>query len=479
MLTYDIDHVESMEKPRIIKHFTRVVIPFDYHQDPLLNNFNPAPGSEAVWVEQKFHLGMDLQPHVKEFFLNEKNYKVFKLNPNERKNFGLPHNPNGLLGIGRPRKGATHFFRLKDIELFLFHPIGFLSLYIEADTNLIEELSFLNQLLKNGLGHFPNVTVSYERKISRDASQTIEVDLKETVLQIIHSFSTGSELYDSYQYTSAVMGAPEHLDKDTFENLVQRELVSLTQTSGLRFLASNDQKDEVISFIRNSYWKISLEGAACVSILENDEVDPYILHNLYGRTKHVDFYLTLLALYQRLYLMNFYSVASMLDVHKETVLDVEKQLALFKLKACFSQVSNIMAVQSFYETFRLAFRVEQVVSEIYREIQDLSTLVRQQIEKEEQEERDLDQEKRDLNDKRNRIISMFVVVVTTLFVMISTSNDGWGFANLIDQPAVPNRPLAHSIFLAVIFGTWLVFPISLILLIVFLYKDSRRFKRGS
>jgi hypothetical protein len=69
----------------------------------------------------------------------------------------LPHSHQHLLEIRRRKSDHTHYFSLKNVELFLFDKIGFIAMAIETKTDSLDELALMNQMIKRALSEISNV----------------------------------------------------------------------------------------------------------------------------------------------------------------------------------------------------------------------------------------------------------------------------------------------------------------------------------
>ncbi|NGY80464.1 hypothetical protein F6Y02_41600 (plasmid) [Bacillus megaterium] len=191
-----------------------------------------------------------------------------------------------------------------------------------------------------------------------------------------------------------------------------------------------DGHDEILQLFENSFWGVSLEGAAHIAYLKGNEGDIFFKDTHAQNVREVYFYLYILALHQHYTLQYFSTLVSRLPATLEKYLETKKngqkaienlraRMVFFTLRCSFKQVSHISHQTSLYEMFRRALRIEELMDELHLELEALASIT--EIEK----------------SRRSQRIQNIILYVTTLFVMISVTNDSMGIVTFIDTSNWP------------------------------------------
>lgn len=228
-----------------------------------------------------------------------------------------------------------------------------------------------------------------------------------------------------------------------------------------------DHNDEVFQAFENSYWGISLEGLANLTHVVNDsKTNQFITGNYYGNLERCYLYIYLLALHQRYALIYSTIQASKLPKKIETYLDpnneesinrleeLKGKIVSFTLRCSYRQVSSVTHQAKIYEMMRSTLKIEELMDELHFELDTFMQITAMQNDKRLRKIQDNDGKMRDFEDKTQRVkdkysqrFQLLMLIITSIFVTVSTVNDANGALPLFKEiyPLWPHHTLGWAI----------------------------------
>lgn len=354
--------------------------------------------------------------------------------------------------------------------------------------NLVEtSLNILNEL---------NVLTFFEQEIRRAPTKKLESDSIEAppAAQPAHAL-----VYTAVVMDKSINQYPEW--QDVIMKILFRLRRSFKESyKPAPFEYSIDGNPEVLQFFENSYWGISSEAVANLVYLVDDETtNAFFSGNYFGNLKQSYYYLYILTLHQRYALLNLAIEAAKLplDVHalaseerkerQEKLLETRDKMAFFVLRCVFRQVSNISHQNRLYESIRTALGIQSLMEEIDWELKAINSLDlemvdmdrqktaeyrqeerkrweqerhewekardddrrrwekdkedREKVHREEQMKIELEKKERDEQHYREQEaeqkLQRFIVVISTVFLIITTIEAAWQIYSLIRSGVYP------------------------------------------
>lgn len=403
---------------------------------------------EKTWKEKKFskqRLFSHINNLIDEQAL-EKNEAIgtrFILEEAAKTSFNLPNNRNISLAFTPDNKSFS--FSIGNIELYLFETqVGFIIFDIlYEDGENINNIIHSNYYLKKIYQYKDDIT--YFKKTGPDQQVKINISLYSLVEKFLNNVEIATYFEDVKQHPShAIVYSSTLLDsnfkkEDNYKDQLLRYLFqmrrSFKDTHDAPLTEQQvDGHNEIIQLFENSFWGVSLEGAAHISYLKDNEADIFFKDTHAQNIREVYFYLYILTLHQHYSLQYFSTLVSRLPPNledylknkkkaQESVENLRSKMVFFTLRCAFKQVSHISHQTSLYEMFRKALRIEELMDELHLEIEALSSITEIK------------------ESRRTNKIQSVILYVTTFFVLISTTNDSMGIVTFIDTSHWPANKL--------------------------------------
>jgi hypothetical protein len=237
-------------------------------------------------------------------------------------------------------------------------------------------------------------------------------------------------------------------------NQIQRYLFQARRSFNSSFQTSRDEylldrNKEVMQPFENSFWGVSLEGLCnIVSTTGDQQTNDFFSSTYFKHIRNTYFYLYILALHQRftllflsikaarlpLSLVELESKEMMLAEHLVAISRLKEQMVLFTLRSSHTQVSPITHQSNMYTFLRQNMNIFELMNELHFELEALSSMAELQQQKSMIRQTEKDQIVKELKVERDASFQKLILVLTTLFVVISTSADAWNlFSNWLDK----------------------------------------------
>ncbi|MGE8021532.1 hypothetical protein ACQKOM_21950 [Peribacillus frigoritolerans] len=452
----ELKNILNEKQHKTVKQTTYLVIPFALQTDYVsaleklcASTYTKRSGQKAkLWKEKKFSR-QRLFAHISNLIdrkASEKNESIgtrLVLEESAKPSFGLPNNRNINL-IFTPDKENFNF-SIGNVELYLFETqVGFVVfdiLYKEHEN--INNIILSNYYLKKIYQYKDNLR--FLKKTGRDQQVEVNVSLYSLVEAFLSEVQVETYFEDVKQHPShAIVYSSALLESDfRKEKNYNKQLLNYLFQMRKSFKDTYDAPpseyeidghNEIIQLFENSFWGVSLEGAAHIAYLKDNEADIFFKDTHTKNVREVYFYLYILALHQHYTLQYFSTLVSRLPANLDDYLETKKnsrksvenlrsRMVFFTLRCAFKQVSHISHQTSLYEMFRRALRIEELMDELHLEIEALSSIT--EIEE----------------TRKSKKIQNIILYVTTFFILISTTNDSMGITTFIDTSHWPSNKL--------------------------------------
>ncbi|MBA4495685.1 hypothetical protein ACFO25_03190 [Paenactinomyces guangxiensis] len=436
--------------PLVERQITYLVIPFAYLMPyetavQTLASATKAGSNTCLW-RLKNDSKQQLFQHVDHLIdcspgQNEAIGKRLVLEPAGKSAHWLPNNTKELVTF--TPAGESYAFSIGEIVVYLFETqVGFMVYEIRYPSGTaVDDLISCNYYLKKISQYRHKIHRKPRPKQPEKVRQTL--CLGETTLNLlseikVETFFENAKglprralVYSGIVLDKSVWGRPD----TEYENLLKNYLFLMRRSFKKTYLPAESEfnltdNPEVLQTFQNSYWGISLEGAAQVShLVENEKTNQFFLENHINNVKRTYFYLYILVLHQYFALQYFSILASRLPFRSEdhfqkinpsakdrpSVESLKNRMVLFKLRSSFKQVSHITHQANLYVLMRTAFRIEELMEELQLELDAITALI------------DMED-----NDRRNRNQNA-IMIASFFFVIISVLADGWSVSENIDK----------------------------------------------
>lgn len=466
----------------VVNNFTYIIVPFAYletYQDAVKKcagqSDSPAADIDKPHWQKEVFKTERLFEYIDSLVWPDENYQgsigsFLRLTSEGRTFYPLPK-ADQLIYCHL--KNNDLYLYLEDVDIFLFETnVGFLSYrfryhachgiddIIAGNYNLkkfIQEkrpLRFQNRPDDNAAGENPEwIYLDMARASIKMVSQFdivtyFESDAKPALVASKPSFAlvyTGVSLDKSFR---GYHDFSQRLMKILFE--LRRAFKETYKPAPIEY--DPDSHPELLQLFANSYWGIAHEGLANVIHLVDDEkANIYFKDNYPYGLKQVYYYLYMLVLHQR-YALLYLSIQAAkippaiedkpsLDETREQeslLMDLRKKMAFYVLRTAFRQVSNNSHHNRLYEKIRECLGIESLMEEIRWELQAISAL-----EQEVQASYRIHKERADRLQRQEELeaeqkIQRFVLVISTVFLIISTLSSAWQIYSYIQDGVYPS-----------------------------------------
>ncbi|WP_154663491.1 hypothetical protein [Neobacillus dielmonensis] len=400
--------------------------------------------SEKIWKEESFNQHR-LFAHINRLIDKDSIHKNeaigtrFALKHEARATFNLPKNNNDLMEF--TPDGQKFQFAISGVHFYLFETqTGFVVFDIKYPIGQeIDDIILCNYYLKKIYQYKDELR--YFKRTGKNTYDEEKVSFCQLVQEFLSNVTVDTYFEEikklpSYAliYSSVLMDSNYNSVQDNNKQLLTY-LFRMRRSFKETYAAAPseydpDNNDEIIQLFENSFWGVSLEGAAHIAYLKNDESDTFFKETHAANIRDVYFYLYILVLNQYYTLQYFSILASRLPATLEEYLEDKKdaqkdmeslksKMVFFILRCSFKQVSFITHQTALYEMFRRVLRIEDLMDELHLEIEALSSIT--EMEK----------------SKRSKKIENIILAVTTGFVILSTINDSTGLISFIDNSHWP------------------------------------------
>ncbi|MGE5423043.1 MAG: hypothetical protein ACM3QW_07250 [Ignavibacteriales bacterium] len=452
----------------IFKQINRIIIPFTYDQDfqQACSTYLEAESSgKAMWKVKDFSLS-GLFQHICGLISSEETDvsvgRRFVLDQTGRAYYGLPHKTNTIFTLGLKKK--TIALTIPAVQVVLFKSgVGFVvvELGYKEDAE-IEDVIDGNYFFKSF--HRSDLEMSFIKTIAKDESAEVRITPSQLILNFINHLNVLDFFNDKDSKAgNSIVGAHALVYSGIlfdrfFSNLTEYEEQLKQYLFWMRrsFKESYkpapgefslDNNPEVLQLFQNSYWGISVEGLANIAYLvDDDETNQFFSGNYYGNLENTYFFMYLLALHQRYTLLKFIKEAALLPYPldrkisykeaqdlNEQIYRLRKKIAYFVLRSTFYQVSNITHHNKLYKQIQQSLGITDLQNELELELQMLASInsIEEQI-------------RRDRKDEREKSLEDFITLISTMFVLITTTQAVWSMYTYYVLKQIP--PLWSSGF---------------------------------
>ncbi len=274
--------------------------------------------------------------------------------------------------------GIIHF-DISEIKLFCFKSgICFLDIRAEVDNN--EGLIDFNQILDFNFS-FRNLTpraVSNKNNVSELKGKNIDKieDIALLIKSIIDGFETDDveKIYYDKMFTYSYVCVDGWNVVDDFNkyknDFLKFQYVMSTKSSAIFNDDNQKLKDNIYSMWNYSMFGFTVEsGVVFVSDKEKYNITkmPYNFEKKY-------FYVLLLALYQRISLINFSQ--DLLKTDRNTARRLNRRFTQFTHFSWFSQITNSENGMNIWEKWQKAFKLQQLFDEVHKQYIEYYDLIR-------------------------------------------------------------------------------------------------------
>lgn len=439
------------------RQVTRLVAPFGYRQ-PWQESVNAV--SSSYW-RQEDPGNQRLLRHIDNLVKSASSAaepigKRWVLSAAGREHYGLPPSPE--LAIQISIGDEQYQCHLLAVELYLFETnVGFLVFDVDypADYTLDDMIQANYHLKKFTL---PALELTFEAQGKRQACR-----FSEAVRRVVEPFDWETffeqdDLLIALVYYMALLPQPaaSSREPDRFMEWVGSRLFRMRRSFTHSFKAAPEQdrlavQDEVESVFQNSHWGISMEAMANLAYLTGDpNTDEFFEGAYIHNVKTTYFYLYLLGLHQRYALLMLSIMASRLPAQLTGLQDggviseLQERMAIFTLRGSFRQVSNVTHQSRLYDKLRSMLRIEELMEELDTELEVLSSLAEVRARRREERQRIEEEKRKALLEKRQVRFHNYVMIMSTLFVVISTVADAFGLIDTLRSRGLP--PLYSTSF---------------------------------
>ncbi len=410
--------------------------------------------------------------------------RCFSLQSRDRVSYGLPQNYSTPLHF--EVKGQINAFMIEGVDLFLFETqTGFIVLDLAYDPTVsVEEIISMNYFLRKIGSHGPSI--SYEVRRSSDV-QTVTCTLLDIIVKLVGTFQAELAADDSRgtsfhsHYFGSILLDRGIRDHPNWQANIRRWLLLMRRGYKDSYKPAQGELDdssgfEVMQLFENTHWGVALEGIANLAVLTGDkETDSFFLSNYFGNVKHTYFYLYVLALHQRYALLFLTRQAAMVqapmvrsaprsikEYDRDELLRLQEHMAIFSLRCRFNQVSNNSIHEKLYGRIVSVLELVELQHELQNELSSISLLIELRIQEEQQRQviAEREKEKREERIKgekeaRERRFHIVVLILTTVFVVITSSADLWDMFMHFQEGRIPHDRGSQLLLLGLLGMLWI------------------------
>jgi hypothetical protein len=386
-------------------------------------------------------------------------------------------------------------FVLKKIKLHLFETqIGFLEIGVYISNN--QDEMRLDKWVNNNITFLSSIrdkSIYYQE----EETENNVVGFYEFFQYLVEKLDI-QYIWAATCYQSVLLEYPQYNEKKAeFEEVLGKELYRIRRVtksisrSQLDELSIDSKNPETLELFSGMYVGASELGVGRIGICEaisSENVESSFLSNAISAEllifDEAYFYLYLLVLHQRYALLYLCQLASNIpktieayinEISKDksviTIEQIQEKLAYFKLRCDFGQVSNDLPLSKYYELIRRNLRIKEQLQELDEEMKMLSSLALLKSQRESEEQKELERQENEKENKRQAKFQTFIAIITTIFVMISTTADGMTVLQNLQENNIP-RPgtMWFYIYKIGIYMLWIVFPIFLVFFLWAIFK---------
>ncbi|OAT80904.1 hypothetical protein A6P54_12920 [Bacillus sp. MKU004] len=423
-----------MMKPIVDRHISKMIVPFQYS-----GNYHSAiERMDTGWWKVPEQCNREnLFSHIDYLIADTVDSqregtigRRFELTKEGYKSVNLPANISSKW-ITINKKGQTFRIKLKCVNLYLFETnVGFITFDLEHPKGiLIDEYILANNTMKNLKPQSGTTLDIYmgdkAERIPFTFSKLVQ-DLAGPMESVTYFDNIGDQPIQGIVFNAVILDSegqcPNDMKRYLFE--LRRAFKPSYQPSPVEFKI--EENEEIYQAFENSFWGVSLEGAANLVYLKNNqETDTFFQGNYLHNIKTTYFYLFMLTLHQRYSLLYINGIAAKLPRNEagngKTVTSIRDRMIFFTLRSAFQHVSTITHQNKLYDVFQSTLQVDRMMDELHFELETLEQMAELKKTKE-----------------RNRMDD-YLVNISSIFVFISTISAIWTMLIPIlngDHPAV-------------------------------------------
>lgn len=471
---------------KVVHHLIYLIVPFAFNCE--WEEAAVRLGKDGQWRPAGFS-NQRLFNYVDDLFSNNEPNQIlaryYRLEQKSRNRIGLPNNINTIMKLATGKGELA--VSLTQIELFLFESrVGFLAYKLQmadnCSVNDIVDAAYYAKSFKRS-----EVTLNYERKTGKDSSQPMQIRIPDITAVLLEPLTI--ESFFENDLNSKGQQSPHHalvysaviLDKKPADEEIAEILFRMRRSFKYSYKPASSEYDlahneESLQLFDNIYWGASLEGLSCLTYKLDDKVSNDFLNGTFmGYLENTYLFLYLLALHQRYGLISLAMEAAHLpstlqemrksmhpekyktglskmvklnsislhsaDVSEQSQISMlQEKISYFTLRFLFTQVSAITHHARLYKLMRQVMGINELLWELRLEIEALSAMAEAEDLRETQEmrlaeRRQWESEKEDRRlqwkkeeDKQEQFQN-FALIISTVFVFISTTQALWSMAN--------------------------------------------------
>jgi hypothetical protein len=426
----------------IESQISRIIIPFAYNQDfeHTIRTIDRKCWRDHHYSRERLLKHIDLLIASSDD-AQENIGRMFVLEPFGRVQYGLRQREDDWLDYKPTKKEHFHFCILTT-ELYVFKTniglivldIGYPEEYSHTDVVLCnyylkKPYAFRRQLHWKDNGHpfvipdFINMALA-ELKIDTFFDDVVSSET--STIQPNHAV-----IYN----TLLLKQEPEIVEQMDVGRLLFNMRRSFKQSylPSPQELAIDDNNNELYQPFANSFWGVSLEACAHVSLLTDDSVtNNFFRANHQSNLRRTYFYLFVLILHQHYALQYMSLLAARLPAFRDkhilgSNVEIERlreKMVQFKLQSSFKVVTNITHQSKLYDLYRKVYRIDDLMDELHLEIDALTSLM--EIKR----------------NAKNNLVQMYVVILSLVFVIISAVSDGLSIIRWLEESITLVKPIS-------------------------------------
>lgn len=451
--------ISDRDMDLVCKQVNRMVIPisFDLDYNAACASYMEGSDEKIRWKAKEFSPG-GLFQHICRLISTENSDdsigRRFVLEQTGRSYYGLPHQTTAAFTI-RSKKNSI-VFTIPQVEVLLFKSgIGFVVIELDYGKQAqVDKIIEGNYFFKSC--NRSDIEMSYLKSTGRDESTEVHLDSNQIALNITEHLKV-SCLFDGKNPMGGNMISSAHalaysalvldqsfMSSPDYENRLKQYLFWMRRSFKESYKPAPNEFDlynnpDVLQFFQNSFWGISVEGLANIVYLVDDEQsNKFFTGNYSGNLENTYFYIYIIALHERFALLKYIREAALIpypvdekDNLQETqdingqIYQLRKKIAYLILRSSFYQVSNISHHNKLFEQLRLSLGIGDLHKELQFELKMLASLNEIEEQRIVSKINKAEQDRRDKRERHERSLERFITLISTMFVLITTTQAIW------------------------------------------------------
>jgi len=397
----------------IIKHFVKVLIPFQFNQSEkeILDNTTVITGKgkvHSLFNKIGFET-IELRKGLSDLFSEKKNKSQimisYQLDGNVRRIVGLPKKKNGKVFFCCRDKERVEPYTIEidDLNVYMFESgVGYAEMEFNYCSCREEDIINGNYYLSE-IGDKKNYFLVKHEIWNGETKAKEYEETKFTLLELLGSIlndvTSKTDFYTELSweriYTKALVYSYLYLDEkpDNFEELLFNLSLNYKESYKVpdKFKSVNESP-EILQQFENSYWIASTNAVTNVSLKTDDEVTNNFFEIDFYSKMHNEYYvLFLAAIHQRYVLMKLMYEMGELDqldldyfVMKEQLKMARKyqaEAANLKYRDFFKFPSYVQHVNDYYDFLYRIFGVEELYADFTQDLNNIEEICKVYVDK--------------------------------------------------------------------------------------------------